>query len=214
MNEALVRLDAAAQLVLEEVGGTEPPASPVPGACYAVGAGATGHWAGQEGRVAVADNGGWVFLDPRSGWRARDNGTGRAVLRVGGEWVADGLSRTPSGAAARFETIEALHDVVAGAENVTSVAIPARVILFAVSARVVSDVTGAVTAWRFGEAGATGRFGSGLGLPAGSYADGLLGQPQAYYAPSPLVIAGEGGDLAGGRIRFAIHYLAFDLPGT
>lgn len=213
VNDALVRLDAAAQLVLEEAVATAPPAEAPDGACYGVGAGATGDWAGQDGRLALADNGGWAFLDPRPGWRAWDAGEGRALVRTGGAWLPEGLSRGPSGASARFVTEEALHTIQPGMENVTAVQIPARVTLFAVSARVVSAVTGAASAWRLGEAGATDRFGAGLGLAEGSYADGLLGQPQAYYAPPALVITGEGGDLAGGQVRLALHYLAYDLPG-
>jgi hypothetical protein len=97
---------------------------------------------------------------------------------------------------------------------VTALAIPAQVTLFSASARVVTEITGTATTWRLGESGATNRFGAGLGRAAGSYADGLLGQPQAYYAPTPLVVTGEGGDLAGGQIRLALHYLAYDLPGA
>lgn len=214
VNEALLRLDAAAQLVLEEAARSDPPASAPDGACYGVGPAATGAWAGQEGRVAVADNGGWSFLDPLPGWRAWDAGEGLALLRVGGGWAPEGVSRTLSGAAARFVTVEALHEVVPGGDNVTALAIPAQVTLFAASARVVTEITGTATTWRLGESGATNRFGAGLGRAAGSYADGLLGQPQAYYAPAPLVVTGEGGDLAGGQIRLALHYLAYDLPGA
>ena len=212
VNEALLGLDAATQLVLKEASRSDPPPSPPEGACYGVGAVATGDWAGQEGRVAVADNGGWSFLDPKTGWRAWDAGEGRSVLRIGGAWVAEGVSRAASGAAARFVTVEALHDVMPGAYNTAAISVPARVTLFAASARVVSAISGTATAWRLGEAGATDRFGSGLGLSAGSYSDGLLGQPQAYYAAAPLVITGEGGDLAGGQVRLALHYLAYDLP--
>ena len=214
VNEAFVRLDAAVQLVLEDLDLDVPPAGAPEGTCYGVGPAPTGDWLGQAGRVAIADNGGWSFLDPGPGWRAWDAGAGRGVLRSGGGWVPEGLARAPSGAAARFVTEEALHGIVPGAQNVTAVEIPSRVTLFAVSARVVSAITGTATAWRLGEAGAADRFGSGLGLGAGSYAEGLLGQPQAYYAPSALVISGEGGDLAGGQVRLALHYLAYDLPGA
>ncbi|MEM1428784.1 MAG: DUF2793 domain-containing protein [Pseudomonadota bacterium] len=214
VNEALVRLDAAAQLVLEELSLETPPSDAPDGTCYGIGPSPTGEWAGQAGRVALFDNGGWSFLDPKPGWRGWDAGEGRAVVRVGGGWTSQGLAAAPSGAAARFVTEEALHTVLPGATNTTAVVIPANVTLFAVSARVVSAITGTAATWRLGEAGATNRFGSGLGLGAASYTDGLLGQPQAYYAPSALVISGEGGDLAGGQVRLALHYMAYDLPGA
>ncbi len=214
VNEALLGLDATAQLVIEEAARTDPPATPREGACYGIGTGATDAWSGHDGQLAVAGNGGWTFLAPSAGWRAWDAKEGHALLRVGDAWVEEGVSRAPSGAAARFVTVEALHDIVAGPENVTGIGIPARVTLFAVSARVVSEITGSAVSWRLGEAGAADRFGSGLGKQAGSYAEGLLGQPTAYYSASPLVVTGEGGDFAGGQIRIALHYLAFDLPGA
>jgi hypothetical protein len=214
VNEALGRLDAAAQLVLAGTETTVPPSPAAAGACYGIGQGATGAWAGQDGKVAVADNGGWAFLSPRPGWRAWDAASGRPVLRVGGGWVPEGVARGPSGAAARFETVEALHDVVPGPDNVAAISIPAGVMLFAVSARVVETIGGTASAWRLGEAGATDRFGSGLGLAAGSFGEGLLSQPTAYYTASPLVLTAEGGAFAAGRVRFALHYLAFDLPGV
>ena len=213
VNEALLRLDAASQLVLQQTGVTTPPAGADDGACFGIGTGAMGAWAGQDGKVAVANNGGWSFLVPQSGWRAWDVAGARGVLRLGLDWVPEGVSRAGSGAGARFVTVEALHDIVPGPKNVTAVTIPARVTLFAASARVVSAISGTANTWQLGEAGATDRFGSGLGLGAGSYADGLLSQPQAYYTDSALVVTGEGGDLAEGQIRIALHYLAYTLPG-
>ncbi|MEM9900648.1 MAG: DUF2793 domain-containing protein [Pseudomonadota bacterium] len=213
VNEALVRVDAAAQLVLQETGRDAPPASISDGFCYAIGDAPSGDWAGHAGEVAVADNGGWTFLAPRQGWRAWDAAGGHAITHGAAGWVADGFGASASGAGARFVTEEAIHDIVPGPQNVMSITIPAKVTLFAAAARVVSDVTGTAASWRLGEAGATDRFGSGLGLLAGSYADGLLGQPQAYYADVPLVVTGEGGDLSGGQLRIALHYLAYALPG-
>ena len=86
-NEALAMLDAGAQLVLEELAGATPPASPGAGACHAVGAAATGAWAGQGGRVAVAEaGGGWRFLSPREGWLAWDRAGGGIVVWDGTAW--------------------------------------------------------------------------------------------------------------------------------
>lgn len=49
---------------------TTPPASPVSGDSYIVGAAATGAWAGKAGNVALWDGAAWVFGVPRNGWRA------------------------------------------------------------------------------------------------------------------------------------------------
>ena len=86
-NEALQQLDILVQLVLRGVGSTLPPAVPVPGEVYALGAGATGVWNGHDGLLAVFVSGGWQFIAPRIGWRGWDQ-TGQ-VLRAwdGSAWV-------------------------------------------------------------------------------------------------------------------------------
>jgi len=62
-NEALRRLDAYVQLVLESVTAPEPPASPAEGARWFVPAGATGLFAGHDGTVAAFEAGAFDFLD-------------------------------------------------------------------------------------------------------------------------------------------------------
>lgn len=84
-NEALALLDAVVQLVPEGFGEITPPALPSEGAVYALGSGATGAWAGQDAKLAVFRNGGWVFVEPQIGWQAAAG----AALRVwnGSGWV-------------------------------------------------------------------------------------------------------------------------------
>ena len=89
-NEALAVLDAGVQLVLEELSGLAPPATPADGACYGVDAAATGAWAGQGGRVAVAEGAGWRFVVPREGWLAWDRAGGRLVTWDGTAWGGPG----------------------------------------------------------------------------------------------------------------------------
>lgn len=85
-NEALERLDALAQLVVEAFGATTPPANPGVGLIWAVTSGATGDWAGKTGKLALRVAGGWVFIAPREGWRAW--GREQAQLRIwrGSSW--------------------------------------------------------------------------------------------------------------------------------
>jgi hypothetical protein len=52
-NEALQLLDAMVQLRVQGWGVTLPPVSPAAGDVWEVGAGATGLWAGQGGRLAL-----------------------------------------------------------------------------------------------------------------------------------------------------------------
>ena len=71
-NEALVLLDLLAHPAVEGVLAT-PPAAPLIGQGWIVGATATGDWAGQEGSLACCTSGGWRFLPARAGmlvWNA------------------------------------------------------------------------------------------------------------------------------------------------
>ena len=70
VNEALVRLDGLAQLRLASVSTGTPPGGVAEGSVYAVPPGAVNAWAGEDGNLAIAANGGWVFVAPRRGWRA------------------------------------------------------------------------------------------------------------------------------------------------
>ena len=85
-NEALVRLDAVTQLVLQETGATMPPADPQEGNCYALGTAPQEAWSGQDNQIAVFSNNGWVFVDPQEGWRAWDISSGELLAYSGGAW--------------------------------------------------------------------------------------------------------------------------------
>lgn len=92
-NEALQHLDAVVQTVVSGFAETTPPTAPEPGACHALGTGATGDWAGRNaGDLAYWTGAGWLFVTPREGWRAW--GTDATELRVfqGGAWVVAPLS--------------------------------------------------------------------------------------------------------------------------
>ncbi|MBN9033345.1 MAG: hypothetical protein BGO05_05700 [Rhizobiales bacterium 63-7] len=85
-NEALQRLDAVVQLVVTAAL-SAPPLTPAEGKVYAVTATATGDWAGQEGKLALRQDGAWLFLQPRAGWRAWRADTAAPVLHDGSGWV-------------------------------------------------------------------------------------------------------------------------------
>lgn len=61
-NEALQTLDMVVAGVVDQPPLASPPASPVEGACYIVGAGATGEWAGHDNSLAIFSSGGWRLL--------------------------------------------------------------------------------------------------------------------------------------------------------
>lgn len=212
VNEALARLDALVPLVLAGRDATEPPGAAEDGAVHAVPEGATGAWQGQAGRLAIWLNGGWAFVTPGRGWTAFLAAEGRTAVHDGAQWQAGALTLAPSGAGLSAGIVEGDHVLAAGATEMTDVVIPEAAMVIGVTARVVAPVTGSLTAWRIGTAGADDRFGSGLGLAAGSWGRGMLGTPMTYYAPTPLVLTAEGGSFAGGVVRLAIHYLETRFP--
>jgi len=85
-NEALTRLDIAAQLVVEAIGASSPPAAPEPGQVWALGPVPTGDWAGQGDTLAAFVNESWLFVTPGEGWRALDKSDGRLYRRAGAGW--------------------------------------------------------------------------------------------------------------------------------
>ncbi|WP_114964935.1 DUF2793 domain-containing protein [Alkalilacustris brevis] len=213
VNESFARLDALAQLVLQSRSTATPPPTQSEGLVYAVPGGAVNDWGGQAGKVAVFANGGWVFVTPRAGWRAWIADEGVEAVHDGNAWRGSLLALGDYGAGSFFRVLSLEHEVEAGPVSESGVPIPANVMVFAVTARVVEEITGTATGWELGNPGASDRFGSGLGIEEGSFARGLLGAPMAYYAPAPLVLSALGGEFTGGRVRLAVHFYEPGLPG-
>ena len=212
VNESLMRLDGLVNLVLNSLTRTAPPEATMDGQCWAVPAGATGAWAGQEGRIAIAANNGWVFAYPRHGMRCFVTDLGRPAIHDGEAWVPGAMSVGAFGSGLIAGGSEAEVDIGPGASFDTGVMIPPGVMVIGVVSRVTTAITGTLTSWSMGNAGATDRFGSGLGLSEGSWARGLLGSPMSYYSPEALIMTAAGGNFAGGRLRVGLHWLELQLP--
>ncbi len=86
-NEALRALDVFVQLTVEAFGATTPPALPVEGQVHALGAGAVGDWAGQDGTLAIWVDSGWQFHSPQPGWRATLAGGTEIRIWTGSDWL-------------------------------------------------------------------------------------------------------------------------------
>ncbi|MBM7068027.1 DUF2793 domain-containing protein [Actibacterium sp. 188UL27-1] len=211
VNEALSRLDGLVQLRLVSQSIATPPVAD-DGVAYAVPAGATDAWAGRAGQVAIAVGGGWDFVTPDVGWMAWLASEARAVRWEGTAWVAMPLAVSPSGAATQVAIEEFDHVMTPGASDTTASVIPANAMVLAASARVTDTISGTLSAWELGTGAATDRFGSGLGLAAGSFASGILSGPTTYYADTPLTLTALGGNFGGGTVRIALHYIRFALP--
>ena len=68
VNEALKLLDTIVQAGVLDKDLTAPPGSPTNGDIYIVASGGTGDWVGHDDDIAVFQDGGWVFITPRTGW--------------------------------------------------------------------------------------------------------------------------------------------------
>jgi len=86
-NEALLLLDGMVQLAFHE-DVTVPPSSAAAPAAYLVPSGASGDWAGQAGRIALADGASWRFIEPREGWQAWSLTRGEPRVFDGAVWIA------------------------------------------------------------------------------------------------------------------------------
>lgn len=212
VNEALAILDGVACLTLKSATQSAPPVNLVDGETYFVAAGGTGGWSGQDGKLAVASNGGWVFVTPAAGWRGWIEDIAAEAMFDGTAWRVGAVAVAPGGAASVFEVLEFDHVVSAGATNSIAAVIPAQCFVHGVTARVTTALTGALTGWRIGVAGSDDRYGTGYGLAAGSWARGLTSSPLAYYNATDLLLTGEGGAFATGDIRVAVHLMRLALP--
>lgn len=212
VNEALARIDALSPLVLVSCTSAEPPDAEE-GAVHAVPVGAGGAWAGQAGRLALRLGGGWVFVVPKPGWRAYSLEDGAGLVFDGLSWREATGGVAASGAATALRIAEVDHTLAAGATSSTAAIIPAGAVVFGVTGRVISEITGTALSFSLGIAGeSTNRYGSGLGLQAGSWLRGLTSSPLAYFADTSLTLTGDGGGFDGGAVRLAVHYAELGLP--
>ncbi len=85
-NEALRLLDMLVQPAVLNRTLAAPPAALVPGDRHIVGAGASGDWAGQEGRIALWTATGWQFFAPQPGWQCYVLAEGATVVWSGTAW--------------------------------------------------------------------------------------------------------------------------------
>ena len=211
VNEALVRLDALSQISLTSIAVTDPPVAAPDGLCHGVPTGATGDWAGKDGQMAIASNGGWVFVTPKAGWRAWVEDSAQFHSHDGSGWIPETAGPGSPGPT-RFEEIEFDEAISAGTVHLSSGQIPAMSIVLGVTVRVISPVVGTMASWRLGVPGADDRYGTGYGLGTNAFARGITGAPVTYYADTPLQISAEGGVFSGGILRVRVHTLTLDLP--
>jgi len=217
-NEALSLLDALAHLVILDRDLSAPPGSPVDGDTYLVASSASGDWVGQDGSIASYADGFWTFHAPVIGVLAfvADEGTLAVYTSVG--WKDYGallsqvatLSRTPSGAESRMATVEEELTGLSGASVDTTIVIPNRAVVWCVSTRTTTAITGA-TSYDCGISGEPSKFGGSLGVAEGSTNAGVIG-PTAFYADTAVRLTANGGDFTAGAVKVVLHYLLPIVP--
>lgn len=212
VNESFARLDGLVNLVLLSTSQISPPLSVIDGSCFAIPSGAAEAWAGKDGRIAIASNGGWVFAEAAAGMRAYIVDIGSPAIHDGTGWVNGALTLGSFGSALTARTAEAEIAITAGANMVTDLFIPSAAMVIGATARVTEAITGTLTNWQMGTEGAVDRFGSSLGIQQGSWSRGMLSQPFTYWTPTPIILSAMSGAFAGGRVKLAVHWLELTLP--
>lgn len=85
-NDALTRLDALVHLAVQSRSQTTPPSSPGALAAFIVPTGGTGVFAGHTDDLAIFEDGGWSFLEPRPGWQAWIEDEAEHHVWTGTQW--------------------------------------------------------------------------------------------------------------------------------
>lgn len=156
------------------------------------------------GCIAVESNGAdkWTITDQSAG------------LGSAFSTLAQGANGSSIGCGCLEQELTALS----GASVTSTIQIPNRAIIFAVSVFVVTAITGATsynvdaTTNSSGGSGTTsGQFGASLGVAAGSNNSGVIG-PTAWYAASTIKLTANGGSFTAGAVRISIQYMLCGAP--
>jgi len=134
------------------------------------------------------------------------SGTGSSAAPAADVTIAQSLS----GAAIGMHVTEELLTGLSGASVTSTITIPDRAIVFGVSSRTVTAITGA-TSYDCGISGQAAKFGGALGVAVSSTNVGVIG-PEAFYGATPIVLTANGGNFTGGDVRIAIQYLLPTAP--
>ncbi|MBO9544949.1 DUF2793 domain-containing protein [Caulobacter sp.] len=213
INESLTRLDGLVQLAVESRAVSVQPTSPVSGGIWIAA------WAGvPAGTLMRFEAGAWEALAPSEGVLAWVKDENQMVAFDGAAWVplsatfrSTVAAQTPNLANTRLEVLEQ-EVTVTGASTATSIAIPSRAIVLAVSTRTTGAITGAAS-YNCGVSGEASKFGGSLGVAKNSSNIGVIG-PTAFYADTPVLLTAVGGNFVAGKVRVAIHVLRFDAPAA
>ncbi len=213
VNEALIRLDAACSLSVDDWNVILPPSSATEGQAFIIGTLPSGEWTGRDNQVAIWSNGGWIYLVPKAGWSAWNTMSGFELKFDGVVWQANATTISESGATTLGRVVNLDHSISAGATSATIPVIPHHAMVLGVTARVTTDITGSgLTSWSLGVAADATRYATGLGLMQNAFANGISGTPITYWTDTSLVLTPDAGTFSSGEVRISVHLLELVPP--
>ncbi|MEP2705020.1 MAG: DUF2793 domain-containing protein [Roseibium sp.] len=207
----MVFLDALGSAEILDRDLTAPPGGPSDGQTYLVATGGTGDWVGQDGKIAYYADSVWTFFEPFTGLRAYIADEGTLAIYTSDGWKDYGaflaevsvVSQTASGAQSRMCTVEEELTGLSGASVDTSIVIPNQAVVWCVSTRTSTAITGAAS-YDCGIAGETSKFGGSLGIAEGSTNAGVIG-PQAFYSDTAVRLSANGGRRRSFHLHVRLH---------
>ncbi len=214
-NEAIRALDALVQLSVVSQALSAPPTAPAEGARYIIAASATGVWIGKEAQIAAWQDGAWAYYLPLGGWQVWVEDEAKAFYFDGSAWALPPRDLTllannsPNSAQTSLEIAEE-EITLSGAFTDSTMVIPNRAIVFAVSTRTIQAVTGA-SSYDCGISGETSKYGGSLGGATNSTNIGVTG-PTPFYSDTAIRLTANTANFTGGKVRIAIHMTVFNAP--
>lgn len=210
VNESLWKIDGLFMLSVKGRFTETPPVDAVVGDRWIVPTGAVGDWAleDQELNIAVKVEDGWDYLTPLVGWRCWVEDEDLEVLFDNGVWTPRIYG--PPSITGTLQEVD-IQQALAGASVDTAGLIPAGALVYGVTARVITAITGPA-GWSLGIADAPTRYGSGLATSTGVAVGGPSGSPLSYSQALPLRLTAEGAPFTGGVVRLRIHYMTLSVP--
>lgn len=103
---------------------------------------------------------------------------------------------------------------LSGATGTWTAAIPAKSLVLAVTARVVTLITGA-TSFKIGDGTDVDRWGAAIAVAAGTLsgiADFTIASPVYYAVATNIVLTANVSNFTAGAVRLAVYYTTFDPP--
>ena len=211
-NSAISYLDALVNPTVFNRTTSAPPASPTEGDRYIIGSSPTGAWTGLANRIAVYIGTNWVIFTPSEGWNVYDQGANEEITFTGSLWLTKVRgSSAVNGSSHIFFTTEELI-ILSGASTSSSFSFPNQCLIYGVSLRVITAITGA-SSFDCGDGSDVDRFGASLGITLGSENQGVIG-PSGNYSSTNVVLTANASNFTGGSVRIAAHYSILSPPSS